>query len=187
MNRMKGSFHGRKQQRGMGLLDMAIWLVIVAGVAAFIFYLVGVIQGRRASADEAQNLNLMMTDTRTKFGEQGSFNGVSPQVLIQLGVVPKSMINGANIRSKWNTDVAVAAVALHGAAGDGIEFTYTLPRENCAEFVTAGAGSAARVTVGGTVVKNIPGGINTLQTATLGTSCDANAGGNVAVAFAQGR
>lgn len=180
-------FVNRRDQRGAGLIDLALWLIVIGGIAAFIFYINGVVGNRKATTDEAQNLNMMMSDIRAKFAAQGSFNGINPQVLIQLGVVPKSMINGSAIQSKWNTPITVQAVTLYGSAGDGVELTYSLPRANCADFVSAGEGAAARVTVGGTAVKNIPAGVNTIQQATVAAQCASDQGGNVTVAFAQGR
>lgn len=178
---------GRSKQKGFSLIEMGIVLAIAAIVLYGIYSWVSRVQNQRVANDEAQNYNMMVSDVRTKFGAQGTFTGISPAALINLGLVPKTMINGAAIRSGWNTPVAVAAVNLNGTAGDGVQFTYTVPREQCSDFVTGAAGASARVTVGGTMVKDIPGGVNTVNVGTLATQCAANTGGNVAILLAQGR
>lgn len=188
MNRNRRNPPGsRSKQKGLTLIELAIVIAIVAIIIFGVFLLFSRVQTSRIATDEAQNLNMMMADVRSKFGTQGSFNGITPTVMINLGLVPRTMINGNNIRNGWNTNVTVAAVNLSGTAGDGVEFTYQVPREACADFVTSASGAASRITVGGTVVKNVTAGQNTVNVATLGTQCNADAGGNVPVLLAQGR
>ena len=181
------SLSAKRNQGGFSLIEMAIALAIAAAVLFGIFYIVSVVQNKRITNAEAQSFNMMVSDVRTKFGSQGSFTGITPQAMVQLGVVPRNMVSGATIVSGFNTIVAVAAINLNGTAADAVEFTYTVPRGNCADFATASEGAASRVTVGGTAVKNVTAGINAIQIGTLATSCDAQSGGNVAIAMAQGR
>lgn len=177
----------RRKQQGFGLYDLLFWLGVSAGLLLSVLMLLRSVNNSKAGYTEAQNYNRMIADARAKYAQQGSFTGVNAAALINLGIVPETMVQGTNIVSGWNTPVTVAATNLYGTAGDGIEFTFTVPRDQCADFVTNAAGSTARVRVGGTVVKDTPNGVNTIDVGALATQCDARAAGNVAVALAQGR
>lgn len=176
-----------KKQRGFSLLEILIVAALVAAGLAGLFFLVNRYNTKQVTNDEASSLNSIAAEVRTKFRSQGNYNGITPQVLINNGIVPPTKINGANIETGWNTNVAIAAANLNGTAGDSVSFTYTIPRESCADFVQAAEGSFPRISVGGTNVKDVPGGQRTLNIATLGTQCDAGAGGNVAAVFTLGR
>lgn len=177
----------RKRQQGFTLIELVIVIAIAAAILFAVWIGVSRAQNSRKANEAVQNFNMMMADVRTKFGVQGSFAGITPAVMIDLGMVPQPMINGNAIRTSFNTAVAVAATNLNGTAGDGVEFSYTIPRVNCADFVTGTSGASARVTVDGTVVKNIPAGDNTLDVAAMSGQCNADAGGNLVVLLAQGR
>lgn len=187
MKLVQRNIPSKKKQAGLTLIELSIAIVIAAALIFGIFYLVGVVNDRSVVKDEGQYLNQMVADARTKFRQQGSYAGITPQVMINLGIVPPPMVNGNNITTGWSTNVAVAASNLNGTAGDGIAFTYTVPRKSCSDFIDAGAAASARVTIGTTVVKSIPAGQNTLNVANVATACDADAGGNVQVIFEQGR
>lgn len=187
MKMIQRNLPSKKKQAGLTLIELSIGIVIAAALIFGVFYLVGVVNDRSVVKDEGQYLNQMIADARTKFRQQGSYNGINPGVMINLGIVPPPMVNGANIRTGWSTNVAVAPTNLNGTVGDGISFTYTVPRKSCSDFVDAGAGAASRVTIGGTVVKSIPAGQNNLNIVNVATACDSDAAGNVAVIFEQGR
>lgn len=181
--------NGLRKQKGLTLIEIAIVLLILGGIMGLMYWYLAQTNERSVMKDEAQAYNTMIADVRTKFRAQGSYTGVSPQALVQLGVVPPTMVNGNAIRSGWNTPVTVAAINLSGSAGDGIEFTYQVPRRSCADFVDSTQGASTRVVIGGTTVKNqtTGGAANTLNVAQVATACDAQTGGNVQIALAQGR
>jgi len=186
-NGLRTPFLRKKRGRAYSLLEVIIVLAIVAGVAVIIFNRASDANNSRIANDEASDYALMSARTRTMYASQGDFNGLTPKAMIGLGLVPKTMVNGDNIRSRWNTAVDVVPANLNGNAGDGVEFSYTLPRTVCSDFVNASAGISARVTVGGTVVKNVATGNNNLNMGDLEASCQGGSGGNVTVLLAQGR
>jgi len=172
---MKTTFSHRKNNRGsrgFTLIELLIALAIGAGLLFAVFVVVGKVQSKALTKEAAENLNLMVADTRAKFKSQGNFTGVSPQVLINNRIPPQQMISGTNIVSPWNTNIAVAPVTINNP-NDAVRFTYTgVPSEDCSNFVQAAEGSFGRVTVAGTVVKNLYANpVVPLNIATLGTQC----------------
>lgn len=181
------SFKAGKRQGGFSLIELAIVIAIVAILLFLVYSRLSKVQNARIANDEASNFTQMMTDVRTRFSTQGTFAGVTPKVLIDNGIVPQAMIKGATISTSWNTTVGVAP-ATFVAADDAVAMTYTVPREQCSDFVTASSPSAAKITVGATVVKNVPATPQVdLTIAALGTACDASTGGTVAIELEQGR
>lgn len=192
MNRNTGRMLGRKNQKGIGLIELSIALVIAAAVLFGVFALVNKANASRVVTAEAQNLTMMATSLRTKFSNQASFQGISASNMIALGLVPENMINGNAINSGFSTQVNVAAVNLNGQANDGFEFTYQVPAKSCSDFVSSVEGTFSRVNIDGTVVKNTAygasGGGDDAITVTDLAACDATAGtAPVTVRFAQGR
>lgn len=176
-----------KKQAGLTLIEILIVLVIAAGLLFGIFYLVSQANERSIVRDEVQSYNTMANDARTSFRKQGDYAGVAGSVLIQLGIVPPTMINGTAIRSGWNTAITVAPINLNGTANDGMEFSYSVPRTSCPNFIDGVTNSAARISIDGEVVKNVPANLTTVNVADVASACDAGAGGNVPVLLAVGR
>lgn len=187
MKRSSPNFYSKRKQGGFSLIELAIVIAIAAIIIMLVFSRLSRVQNARIASDEASNYSMMMTDIRTKYGSQGDFAGITAQSVINNGLAPRSMVNGTALRSGWNTPVTIAPISLTGTANDGVQLTYNVPREQCSDFVVGAAGASARVTVGSTVVKNAPANINNLDVNALGTACNANLGGTVAVLLAQGR
>lgn len=178
-----------RKQKGFGLIELAIAIAIGAAIVFGVFVLVKRANSSRASSNEAKSLMMMASDLRTKFSGQGSFAGLSATNMIRMGLVPSNMIVGnTSIRSGFSTDVAVASINLNGVADDGFQFTYTVPSDDCSDFVQSVEGAFARIAIGGTQIKNVPGGDNVINVADL-ASCGASGTTNapVTLTFAQGR
>ena len=177
-----------RKQKGFGLIELAIAIAIGAAIVFGVFVMVKRAQSGRASSNEAKSLMLMASDLRTKFSGQGTFAGLSPANMIRMGLVPSNMTAGTTIRSGFSTDVGVTAINLNGVASDGFEFAYSVPSDDCANFVQSVEGAFARVSIAGTQIKNVPGGDNEINVDDL-ANCAASGTSNapVALTFAQGR
>lgn len=163
-------FMSRKKTKGFTLIEVLIVLAIAAGILFAVFIAVGKVQTKQVSKEAAEMLNLMVADVRAKFKSQGNFTGITPQVLIDNRIPPNTMIEGANIVSPWNSHILVAPVTINNP-NDAVRFTYqTVPQEDCSNFVTAAQGTFTRITVNGTVLKNVPT-VPMLNVAQLGTAC----------------
>lgn len=177
----------KKPARGFTLIELLMVLAIGAGLLFAVFVAVNKVQGKALVKEAAENLNLMVADTRAKYKAQGNFDGISPEVLINNRIPPQQMIQGTkNIVDPWNQNIAVASTTVTNA-NDAVRFTYpAVPRDDCSNFVQAAEGAFGRVTVGTAVVKNLyanpPAPLNIT---TLGTAC--SSASTVAISFDQMR
>jgi len=176
-----------KRKNGFSMIELLVVIGIIAFMALAAFVVVPMARNSWNASKEADFYAAMSADTRTVYSTQGNFNGVSPATMIKLGLVPSTLVRNNVIVSSFETNVEVAPTNLNGNANDGVEFSYTLPREVCTKFVQKSAMASARVTVGGQVVLNRPTGENTVNVSTLADACDSGAGGNVNILLAQGR
>jgi len=176
----------RLRRKGFSMIELMVVIGIIAAMVLAAFWAVPVIRNNIKSSDEANAYMAMSNDVRTVYSTQGNFNGVNSGSLIKLGVVPSNMVRNDTIISTFDTLVTVAPTNLIGT-NDGVEFSYTIPREACTKFVQKSAVASARVTVGSTVVLNRTSGDNRVDVNALGDACDSGAGGNVNILLAQGR
>lgn len=180
---------GRRNQKGLTLIELSIALAIAAALLFGLFYVVNVANAKRIVNNEAQTLTMMGNDLRTKFSGQGSFAGLNTSTLIQIGIPPETMIEGTTLRTGFSTPVTVSATNVNGQANDGFEFDYTqFPSRSCSDFVMAAAQNFSRVTIGSTVVKNIgTGNTDTEITVAELAGCEGNDGVVSSLKFAHGR
>lgn len=165
----------RVRQRGFTLIEILIVIAIAAGMLFGIFTVANRIGERSAINELASNLNMMAAETRSAFRAQGTYLGVTPAVLIGMGVPPATIVSGGTIRSPWDTDIEVQPTRIT-APNDAVQFSISgVPRASCAALVTAAEGAFGRVLIGSTVVKNMtamaPSPMSPLNAATVGTSC----------------
>jgi prepilin-type N-terminal cleavage/methylation domain-containing protein len=182
---------GLRKQKGFSLMEIAIAIVVVSVLMFGVFYLVSVTNARSVTKEEIEHLQSMAADVRTKFRQQGSYADVTPEVMIDLGIVPPAKLNAdpRAITTGWSTTVDVAVSQLL-QQNDAIAFIYDgVPRTSCADFVDGGAGTASRVDVDGTIVKDVTQGAESafLNTVELASACQATAGDNVSITFTYGR
>lgn len=165
----------RVRQRGFTLIEILIVIAIAAGMLFGIFTVANRIGERSAINELASNLNMMAAETRSAFRAQGTYLGVTPAVLIGMGVPPATIVSGGTIRSPWDTAIDVQPTRIT-APNDAVQFSISgVPSASCAALVTAAEGAFGRVLIGSTVVKNMtamaPSPMSPLNAATVGTSC----------------
>jgi hypothetical protein len=184
------NFKSRRGQSGIAVLDLIIYTVLAAGLLYAVFSAAKVASAKTSNADEAQQFLLMSADVAIAYGKsQGNFAGVTVAQILAHNLAPQKMINGTALQtSAWNTPVTVTPASLTGATADALAWNYQVPRTECSEFVSTVASAMAKVTVGGTVVKDIPNAVQNVNMTSLGTACNATAGtGNVALVLTRGK
>ncbi|WP_019583725.1 type 4 pilus major pilin [Thioalkalivibrio sp. ALE16] len=171
-----------RKSKGFTLIEVLIVLAIGAGILFAVFAAVSKVQGKAVAKEASETLNLMVADTRALYRSQGNFNNIDAETLVNNNVPPRSMVNGSDIISPWNTAIAVDEATIN-TTNDAVRFTYPdVPRDDCTGFVQAAEGSFTRVEVGGSVVKDVG---QTMEVATLGQAC--SSADFVDIAFTQGR
>lgn len=188
-HRSNAAIGGRKQ-RGLSLIELSIALAIAAAVLFGLFYIVNTANAKRITTADSQALVMMANDLRTKFSGQGNFTGLTNATLIALGIPPEPMMQGGNnLTTGFSTPITVASTNVNGIANDGFQITYSdYPSKSCSDFVMAAAHNFARVTIGGTVIKDLGTGSTDgeITVAELAL-CQGSDGVVGSITFAQGR
>ena len=177
----------RNPQKRKALGQISIEYVIVIALVALA--LVGIIiyatRGRHEQNvnAEASNLTSMVGAVQKQYNtEPNGFANVTATALIQNDDVPSQLVQGTNIVSGFGTPITVAPATTY-AANDSVAFTYQVPPNECSNFVQAVASDFVTISVGGTDVKNVPGGVQAVSNTTLGTQCSSTNGAQVPVIF----
>jgi prepilin-type N-terminal cleavage/methylation domain-containing protein len=155
-------------QRGMTLIELLLVLLVAGGIFVIVFGYFKEANNQTQVQTAASELALMSKKAQKVFSSQGSYDGATAAVLINLGIPSKKWISGSNIRDPWGNNITVASAGTNNAI---LRFTYAgVPSDVCSSFVTTTEGSFQRVAVGSTVIKNTGTG-TTLSAVTLGTAC----------------
>lgn len=172
--------HNPRKQTGQSLIEYVIYVGLAALVLGGIIYYA--VSGRTNTAvnKEASSITAWVGATQKLYNSDSSgYTNVTAQALIDNGVIPKSQVLNNAIMSGFGTPITVAPADLYGT-GDGVAFDIGVPPDACSSFVQAVSANLARISVGGTVIKDTT--INTpLTAAQLGTQCSGSSGANVAV------
>lgn len=176
----------RSRSRGQMSIEFAIVIALASLVLGGIIYYVFVGRNGTKVNDAVASLTTMVSNAETLYSRNSAgFNGVSDDVLINNGAVPKTMQQGTTISNQFGGAVTVASTNLYGT-DDGLSITYAaVPPDSCSDFVQRIQSSFKQITVGSTSVKDVTTGANALDIPTLGTAC--NTGGNVDLTLVAGR
>lgn len=182
------NFNGARRQKGATLVELAIWLAIAAAILFGVFYVLRVVQSKRITTAEAQNMTVMASDLRTKFSSQGTFAGLTNATAIAINAVPKTMINGGNVMSGFSTAVTIASANVNGVADDGFSLTLGVPADSCSDFISGVEGAFSRVAIGATTVKDLAAGDTVISPADMAACAATQVGNaNTNIVLAQGR
>jgi len=181
---MKREITKISRQSGLGIVGVVLAIIIILIIASIGIHLYTTSTGKLNVGRAGIRLTQMIATTQKRFQDQGNFAGVSAQVLIDNAIPDKSMIQGGKLVNAWNQQVTVNPYSLN-ASNDAVEFVEPgVPADTCAAYVDAAGGSAVRILVGGTTVKDLPNGVS-LNPAALGSACAGS--GNKTIHFIAGR
>lgn len=165
----------KKKQGGFSLIEMAVVLVIIAGI------LVGVTQQGKdqkesiAVDNEAKAVLSLINNLSGYYdGSTTGYTGLDNATAISAGLVPTGLKNNGvdTITNKWLGAVTVAPGTI-STAGDSSSVTLAgIPGGDvCSTMVKKTAELVDQISVAGTVVKAFGGDLNR---GTLATQCDAD-------------
>lgn len=183
-------FTGPRKSRGqMTSIELAIVVAIIAIIVAGIVYFVAQARSEHKVTNAVSNLSFITQKAQGLYGQSatGFGGGTFPSDLISNGVIPQSLVNGANVVSPFGGAVTFTAANLYGT-DDGLDINYAaVPTgSECSTFVQNGSRFATKAEVGGTTVMDKTAGTALSPTA-LGTACDSATGNSVAVDMVIGR
>jgi hypothetical protein len=178
----QGSIRSRKSQKGQSLIEYVIYIGLAALVLVGIIYFATTGRKNSAIQSESSTLTSVVGATQKLYNaDPTAFANVTAAALINNGVIPPAdVIGGTSIVSGFGTPITVAPDTLY-QANDSVSFTYGVPQDSCSAFVLAVNSDFAKISVGGTIVKNTTSNL-ALSAAALGTACQAGAG-NIPVIF----
>lgn len=174
-----------KKHKANGQISIEYVIVIALVALALVGIIIYATRGRHEQNvnAEASNLTAMVGAVQKQYNtDPNGFANVTAAAMIENGDVPSQLVQGQNLVSGFGTPITVAPAQTY-AANDSVSFTYDVPPNECSSFVQAVASSFASISVAGTDVKNIPGGLSSVSNTTLGTQCSSTKGAPVAVIF----
>lgn len=139
-----------RAQQGLSLIEIILGLVVlgVIIVAAFIVNREDTTASR--VTDEQANIRMIAENAQRVYGALGTYEGISTPLAIEKKVVPKPMITGHSVTSRWGRNVTVSPAAVDGVENTGIKLTYEqTPNDICARLVHATADVAWDIEVAG--------------------------------------
>ncbi len=175
-------------QRGFGIIEIGIVLVIVSMLLAVTLgYVRGVLADNRAN-DEAKDLSQTILRIQRLYNNRSSFTGVTATGLVGNGVFPPERvpsITGSTVNNRWGGTVTPSLTTLV-TTNDAITLTYSLvPQLECNSLVAQVERSTARIAVNSSTVKTYSVSGGTLDINALGTACAASGSTN-SIAFTFG-
>ena len=177
----KMTIHNRKGVRGIGLIELLIAVGIIGGILLVVLQMGGNMRQDSTVRNENSLLNTIAENVRTLYGSSSNYSGLTQTVARNARIFPGSMDDGTAVFNTWNGSVDVAA-ATDTNGNNNRAFTVTwgdVPESACSKMATAST-TAARVTIGGTVVTDGVGQVNPGQAA---SACAGNATSDIVYLF----
>ncbi|THD11329.1 type 4 pilus major pilin [Metallibacterium scheffleri] len=174
-----------QKKRALGQISIEYVIVIALVALALVGIIIYATRGRHEQNvnAEASNLTTMVGAVQKQYNtDPNGFANVTAPTIIDNGDVPSQLVQGTTIVSGFGSPITVAPATTY-AADDSVSFTYDVPPDECSNFVQAVASDFVTISVGGTDVKNVAGGVPTVSNATLGTQCSSTAGAQVPIIF----
>lgn len=160
-----------QRQRGVDLIQVAIYVVIAAVVIAGVVAGVGAIRAGIRVNNETRDLPTIFAKMQKVYANRSSYQGATQTVMVNMGVFPDNWViaGSTNLQNQWSGAVTVAVGAIAGGANNAIILTSNgVPDDECKSIVTTMESAIRIATVNNTVVK-ADGAVT--DVGALGTAC----------------
>lgn len=143
------SFHHKKNklnfknQKGVGLIEVLIVFSVVIILTSYIYVNYAKTSAQEKAFSESKSLIELTNSTLRVFSSSGNFSSISPNMLIESGLVPPNLDLGdvggqRKITSILGSELEVASATYDGRPDSVIRFTYQdVPQKSCHHFVLA--------------------------------------------------
>ena len=159
-----------RYQRGFGLLEIAVGLVIAAGLAAAVMTFFQNANNNAKTNDSLAQLAAIQSAVQGLYNGQPTYSGLTTASIANSGALPAKMIVGATLRNPFNADTVVNSATPFD--------TYTIemmdiPSEPCLKLVSQDLGkNVAELRAGPTTVVRRAMNIGEAQTACAANRVD---------------
>jgi len=158
------------KQKGISLMDQMLWLLGAILVVAFIIFMKNsgfpMLQGWRASSMSATAIQKL----NSVYSGQNNFTGLTTASAAVRSIYDDKYLNGAVISNVFGGTTTYGVTTIGAAANNTMQQTESnVPRRSCETYVQNIASEVDRISVGGTIVKDV-GAV--VVTATLLTQCN---------------
>lgn len=158
MNMMKTNETGRSMIEMLGVLAI-IGVLSVGGIAGY-----SKAMNKFKTNKVADNVSMIVTNIRTLYAQQKTYDGLNNETAVQMGVVPDELGTTSSLKNAFLGDVTIVAADVPGAdAGAGTDMGFTvkfagLTKEACVTLATNDWGSGYSAGFVGMVAAGTAGG-----------------------------
>lgn len=143
-----------RRQCGFSLAEILLGLVIII-VAAVVALTVVNLASSSPEAKEARDQITQVLGSVRKVYPGPTYTGVTATSLVNRGVAPATMVNGANLVNIYGGTVTLAAASVASGTDNGVTIIYPqVPRAECHAVIAQTHTLFGRVVVGTTTVKD---------------------------------
>ena len=166
------NFNNRQRQRGIGVVDAMIWVVIFGAILGAIIGIRNVAWPKAQGWLEGSAITSSMQQINTMFNGAPSFAGLTTASVATPTVFDqKYLAGGGTIGNRFGGTVTLGVGTIN-TPNDTMIYTETnVPSRACVSLANQMVDDADRITVGGTVVKALNGNI---VPTTLSAECNAS-------------
>jgi len=154
MNNVRSVQPIHSRQRGLTLIELIIFILLLGVAFAVIFTQAGGIQGAFNSYAYKTQLETVVSCIESRGKSVGSYTGISSLSLVQTRCAPTNMINGNTLQSEFGP-VVINPQSLDGGNDNAYSVSYAgVPPQVCSNLVSSSLQSYRTINVAGVAVKD---------------------------------
>lgn len=176
-----------KKQKGISMVDIAIWAAVAIGVVTIFVKSLGPVLSQNRARDEITEMAKVFSNIQAKWANSPNFENVDIEGLISNSVFPQSWVSGTNVINRWGGSVDASPTTINND-NDTLEITSSqVPAEECKNILPGLYEISKGLSAGGTVVKDATDPATAINMTTVGEACNANGGNPIDIVYQIGK